>query len=103
MDTTSYEQFPLNEEQIGDALQYLIEQTTVDLVLFEENPVAIEMPTTVDLDIVETPPAFKGDTAQGGTKPATLETGLVITVPMFIATGEKVRVDTRTGGYLSRV
>ena len=103
MDTTSYEQFPLNEEQLGDTLQYLIEQITVDLVLFEDNPVAIELPNSVDLEITETPPGFKGDTAQGGTKPATLETGLVITVPMFVSSGEKVKVDTRTGQYLSRV
>ena len=102
MDTESFEQFPLSEEQIKDSLRYLIEQTTVDLVLFRENPVAIEMPITVDLEVTETVPGFKGDTAQGGTKPATLETGLVVNVPMFVSQGEKIKVDTRTGNYLSR-
>jgi elongation factor P len=102
MDTVSFEQFPLSEEQIKDSLRYLIEQINVDLVLFRENPVAIEMPITVDLEVTETVPGFKGDTAQGGTKPATLETGLVVNVPMFVAQGEKIKVDTRTGNYLSR-
>ena len=102
MDTVSFEQFPLSEEQIKDSLRYLIEQINVDLVLLRENPVAIEMPITVDLEVTETVPGFKGDTAQGGTKPATLETGLVVNVPMFVAQGEKIKVDTRTGNYLSR-
>ena len=86
----------------SSSLRYLIEQTNVDLVLFRENPVAIEMPITVELEVTETVPGFKGDTAQGGTKPATLETGLVVNVPMFVAQGEKIKVDTRTGNYLSR-
>jgi len=102
MDTESFEQFPLSEEQIKDSLRYLIEQINVDLVLFRDNPVAIELPITVDLEVTETVPGFKGDTAQGGTKPATLETGLVVNVPMFVAQGEKIKVDTRTGNYLSR-
>ncbi len=102
MDTVSFEQFPLSEEQIKDSLRYLIEQITVDLVLFRDNPVAIELPITVELKVTETNPGFKGDTAQGGTKPATLETGLVVNVPMFVAQGEKIKVDTRTGNYLSR-
>ncbi len=102
MDTENYEQFPLSEEQIKNDLQYLIEQITVDLVLFRENPVAIEMPITVELEVAETTPGFKGDTAQGGTKPATLETGLVVNVPLFVSQGEKIKVDTRTSQYLSR-
>ena len=103
MDTESFEQFPLSVEQIGEATSYLVDQTEVELVLYEGNPIAIELPITVDLQISETGPAFKGDTAQGGTKPATLETGLTINVPLFVGTGETVRVDTRTGEYLSRV
>lgn len=103
MDTSSYEQFPLSDDQIGVAIQYLVEQITVDLVLYRENPVAIELPITVDLKIDETPPGVRGDTAQGGTKPATLETGLVVQVPLFVNSGETVKVDTRTGQYLSRV
>lgn len=103
MDTSNYEQFPLSEEQIGEALKFLIEQTTVELVMYENNPVAIELPTNVDLEVTETVPGVKGDTAQGGTKPATLETGLVLNVPLFVNQGEKIKVDTRTGEYLSRI
>ncbi len=103
MDTSSFEQFPLGRAEIGAGTDYLVEQTEVELVLHEGSPIAIELPITVDLRIAETGPAFKGDTAQGGTKPATLETGLVINVPLFVAEGETVRVDTRSGDYLSRV
>jgi elongation factor P len=103
MDNETYEQFPLSEEQIGDAMNYLVEQITVDLVLYRDMPVAIELPITVDLRIEDTPPGVRGDTAQGGTKPATLETGLVVNVPLFVNPGEVIRVDTRTGEYLSRV
>jgi elongation factor P len=103
MDTESYEQFPLSSDQVGDALQYLKEQIEVDLILFRDNPVTIELPITVDLQITDTPPGVKGDTASGGTKPATLETGLVVNVPFFVNPGDVVKVDTRTGQYLSRV
>ena len=103
MDTESYEQFPLAGDQIADSLQYLVEQIEVELVLYRGNPVAIELPITVDLAVAETVPGVRGDTAQGGTKPATLETGLVLNVPLFVNAGEKVKVDTRTGQYLSRV
>ena len=102
MDTESFEQFPLTKDQIGDALQYLVEQTTVDLVLFRDQPVTIEMPITVDLKVTETAPGFRGDTAQGGSKPATLETGLVVQVPLFVNEGDTLKVDTRSGEYLSR-
>ena len=103
MDTESYEQFPLSEDQIGDAIKFLVEQTTVDLVLFREEPITIELPNAVDLEVTETVPGVKGDTAQGGTKPATLETGLVLQVPLFVNQGSKVKVDTRSGDYLSRI
>lgn len=102
MDTASYEQFPLSDTQITDALQFLVEQTEVDLVLFRDNPVAIELPITVNLEVAETVPGVRGDTAQGGTKPATLQTGLVVQVPLFVNQGELIKVDTRTGQYLSR-
>ena len=102
MDTASYEQFPLSDTQITDALQFLVEQTEVDLVLFRDNPVAIELPITVNLAVAETVPGVRGDTAQGGTKPATLQTGLVVQVPLFVNQGELIKVDTRTGQYLSR-
>ena len=103
MDTESYEQFPLSEDQIGSAIQFLVEQTTVDLVLFRDEPITIELPITVDLEVTETVPGVKGDTAQGGTKPATLETGFVVQVPLFVNQGAKVKIDTRSGDYLSRI
>ena len=103
MDTESYEQFPLAEDQIADSLQFLVEQTEVELILYQGNPVAIELPITVDLEVTETVPGVRGDTAQGGTKPATLETGLVLNVPLFVNAGDKVKVDTRTKQYLSRI
>lgn len=102
MDTASYEQFPLSDSQIADALQFLVEQTEVDLVLFRDNPVAIELPITVNLEVAETVPGVRGDTAQGGTKPATLQTGIVVQVPLFVNQGELIKVDTRTAQYLSR-
>ncbi len=103
MDTDSYEQFPIGADQIKDSLRYLVEQIEVELILYRENPVAIELPITVDLTVSETVPGVKGDTAQGGTKPATLETGLVLNVPLFVNGGDQVKVDTRTGQYLSRI
>ena len=102
MDTGTYEQFPLTRDSIRDSLPYLVEQTTVELVLHDGAPIAIELPITVDLKVVETAPGFKGDTAQGGTKPASLETGLTVQVPLFVEAGDAVRVDTRTGQYLAR-
>ncbi len=103
MDTETFEQIPLSREKIEDSLPYLVEQTVVDMVLYQDVPIAIDIPITVDLKIVEAEPGFKGDTATGGTKRATLETGLVIQAPLFVDAGDTVRVDTRTGEYLSRV
>ena len=102
MDTESFDQFPLAREQIEDSLPYLVEETTVDVVFYEGSPISIELPTTVDLTVSETDPGFKGDTAQGGTKPATLETGLVVQVPLFVISGRAIKVDTRSGEYLER-
>lgn len=103
MDTDSYDQFPLLKEQISEELNYLKEEMTVDLVFYEDNPIALELPITVDLQVVDSPPGLKGDTATGATKPATLETGLLIQVPLFVSEGEFVKVDTRNATYLSRV
>ena len=103
MDTESFDQFPLSNDLLGDVTKYLVEQVEVELVLYDGNPIAVELPITVDLKIAETGPSFKGDTAQGGTKPATLETGLILNIPLFVDTGETVKVDTRSGEYLSRV
>ena len=103
MDQKTFEQFPLSVIQLGDDIKYLVEQIEVEIILHDEVPIAIELPITVDMKITETGPSFKGDTAQGGTKPATLETGLVINVPLFIDVEDIVKVDTRSADYISRV
>ena len=102
MDTDTFDQFPVSPDQMGDAISFLVEQTTVDVVFYRDEPVTIEMPVAVDLRVADSPPGLRGDTAQGGTKPATLETGLVLQVPLFVNEGDVVKVDTRTGQYLSR-
>ncbi len=103
MDLETYEEYTVGPEVLGDGVNYLKEGMQVELMFYRDQPVAVELPTTVDLKVIETSPGFKGDTAAGGTKPATLETGLVIQVPFFIETGDIVRVDTRTGEYVERV
>ena len=103
MDQESYDQFALTREQLGDAVNYLKDGMTLELLSYEGEPVDVELPITVELRIEQTEPGFRGDTATGGTKPATLETGLVIQVPLFVNTGDTVRVDTRTGTYQTRV
>ena len=102
MDSRTYEQYPLTQEQLGNSSLYLREQVELDLIFFREKPIAVELPTFIELAIVETPPAHRGDTAQGSTKPATLETGLTVNVPFFVNPGESIRIDTRTGAYLER-
>lgn len=102
MDTDNYEQFPLDRDQIEDALPFMTENMNLDLIFYGDDPIGAELPTTVALEITETAPAFKGDTANAGTKPATLETGLVVTVPMFVETGTRIVVDTRTNDYVER-
>jgi len=103
MDLETFEQPVLSREMLGDAALYLKENVTVDLLTYEGKPIEIELPTTVDLKVVDTAPGFKGDTASGGGKPATLETGVVVTVPFFVNVGDIVRVDTRDGSYVTRV
>ena len=103
MDSTSFDQYELNKDVVGDALTYLVDQTPCEIVFFRDKAIGVELPTTVDLAVSETPPGYKGDTASGSGKPATLETGLVVNVPMFVATGDKVRIDTRTAEYVTRV
>ena len=102
MDQESFEQTGVTKEQLGDAINYLKDEMNVELVTYVGEPIGVELPVSVDLAIAETGPAFKGDTAAGGTKPATLETGLVVQVPLFLNTGDRVKVDTRTGQYLER-
>ena len=103
MDIETYDQFSLSNEQIEDKLPYLIEQIEIDAVFFEGEAISVDLPVSVDIEIVETEPGFKGDTAQGGTKPAKLITGLMVQVPLFIVKGEVIKIDTRSGEYLSRV
>ena len=102
MDMESYDQYQLTKEQMGDTINYLKEEAVVEVMFYNESIINLKMPTFVDLEVVETPPGFKGDTAQGGTKPATLETGLVVQVPLFVGSGEKIRIDTRSGQYVER-
>lgn len=103
LDLENYEQHELNSRHLAGKLEYLKEQMTIEVVFYKGTPINISLPTFVDLEVVDTPPAFKGDTAQGGNKPATLQTGLRINVPMFITTGTVIRVDTRSGAYTERV
>lgn len=103
MDTESFDQLTLSRELLDDAVNYLKENTNLELLSYNDQPIGVEMPITVDLRVVRTEPGFKGDTATGGTKPATLETGLVVQVPLFVNEGETIRVDTRSATYLERV
>jgi len=103
MDTSTYEDIVLTEEQLGSAKNYLIDNLELDIVRFEEEPLSVEMPEKVVLHITYTEPGYKGDTATGGTKPATMETGLVVQVPLFVTTGDQIRINTNTGAYVERV
>ena len=102
MDTETYDQYPLPKELLGDQMKYLKENDTVKLTIYEGKPLDMELPATVELKVVETEPSVKGATAAAQFKPAIMETGLKITVPPFIAIGEVLQIDTRTGEYLSR-
>ena len=103
MDTENFEQIPLTTEQLGDNRYYLLDGLTFELVSYEGEPLSLEPPITVELRVTYTEPGFKGDTATGGTKPATLETGLTVQVPLFVSTGDLIRVKTDTATYLERV
>jgi elongation factor P len=103
MDTTSYEQIQISAEALGDSKDYLIADATIRVEFYEDEPVGIELPPTVDLVVKQTVPGIKGATASAQIKPATLETGLVVNVPSFVNEGDKIRVNTETGEYQSRV
>jgi elongation factor P len=103
MDVESFEQTPLTADQLGSAINYLKEGMTLEMLSYKGEMVGVELPTAVELEVSETGPGFKGDTATPGGKPATLETGIVIQVPLFINSSDVVKVDTRTGEYLERV
>ncbi|MBN2031101.1 elongation factor P [bacterium] len=103
MDLSTYEQFPVLNEVVGEASKYLKEGMDVEILFHAQDPIGVEPPIFVELQIAQTEPGVKGDTASGGSKPATLETGATIQVPLFIQEGETVKVDTRTGSYVERV
>ena len=103
MNVENYDQIALNADAIGDSLKFVKENEMVKVCSYNGNVFAIEPPLFVELEITETEPGFKGDTAQGASKPATVETGATVNVPLFVEIGDKIKIDTRTGEYLSRV
>ena len=103
MDEENFEQMPLNVDQLGDAINYLKEGVSLQVSSYKGELVGVEMPITVELEVTDPGPGFKGDTATAGTKPATLETGITIQVPLFVNQGDVIKVDTRDGSYLERV
>jgi elongation factor P len=102
MNTDTYDQFPLGKDHLGDALDYLKENATCNLLMYGDEPVGIELPAAVELAVTQTDPWVRGDTAQGGTKPARLETGISVQVPLFVNAGDVLKIDKRTGEYLER-
>jgi elongation factor P len=102
MDNESYEQTELPASQIEYELKYLLENMTVQIMTYQGETIGVELPNSVELVVAETEPGIKGDTASGGTKPATLETGLIVQVPFFVNQGDKLVIDTRSGSYVSR-
>jgi len=102
MDNESYEQTTLTADQLGDGTNYLKEGLNLEILTHKDRIVSMELPTAVELQVIETEPGFKGDTATGGTKPAKLETGMTTQVPLFITVGDIVKVDTRSGEYLEK-
>jgi elongation factor P len=103
MDTTNYEQITITDAQLGDTVYYLLDGTQVDVVFFQGRPIGVTPPTFVELVVAETEPGFKGDTTSNVMKPAKLETGLTVQVPLFVEQGEKLKIDTRTNEYVERV
>lgn len=103
MNMETYDQMAVDKDTVGDSLKFVKENETVKVCSYNGNVFAIEPPLFVELEITETEPGFKGDTAQGATKPATVETGAQVNVPLFVNQGDKIKIDTRTGEYLSRV
>jgi elongation factor P len=102
MDNESYEQVTLNKEQLGDGLKYLKENMSIQVVMYQGEILGLELPNFVELKVADTEPGIKGDTASGASKNATLETGAVVQVPLFINVGDVLRIDTRTGLYMER-
>ncbi|MGB9804013.1 elongation factor P [Desulfofundulus sp.] len=102
MDMETFDQFSLTREQLGDAVNFLKENMTINLLMFQGKSIGVDLPNFVELKVVDTPPGIKGDTASGGSKPATLETGYVVQVPFFVEVGDVLQIDTRTGQYIKR-
>ena len=102
MDNESYEQMQLTEDQVGSGVKYMKENMILQVLMHDGKIIGVDIPAHVELEVVDTPPAEKGNTAQGGTKPATLETGAVVNVPFFVSNGDVIRVDTRSNEYLDR-
>lgn len=102
MDTENFEQFAMSEQQLGDVASYLTDGRTLDVLTYQDQPIGAELPASVELAITQTDPGYRGDTATGGTKPATTETGLVVQVPLFVNENDRIRVDTRSGQYIER-
>lgn len=103
MDEANFEQMPINASQLGDAINYLKEGMSLQVSSYQGEMVGVELPITVELQVADTGPGFKGDTATAGNKPATLETGITIQVPLFVNKGDIIKVDTRDGSYMERV
>ncbi len=103
MNTATYDQPALSAEVLGDTVNYLIEGQMLKLSMYDGQPLDVELPTTVDLRVIEAPPGYAGDTASGATKQVITETGLKVTVPLFVNEGDVIRVDTRDGSYVTRV
>ena len=103
MDVESYEQIPLNHDQVEDAINFIVENENVKVRFFKGSPLSVEAPNFVELTVTHTEPGVRGDTATGTTKPAELETGYKINVPLFVNEGDRIRVDTRTGEYMERI
>ena len=103
MDTSSYEQFAYDKSQLGNNMDLLKEETIVQIILYEGKPISVELPTFMELKVVEADPGIRGDTASGGTKSAVVETGATIKVPLYLEPGEVIKVDTRTREYVERV
>jgi len=103
MDEQSFEQMPISASQLGDAINYLKEGMSLEVSSYKGELIGVELPITVELQVTETGPSFKGDTATTGTKPAKLETGITIQIPLFVETGDVIKIDTRSGNYLERV
>lgn len=103
MNTQTYEQLEFNEDQVGDSKLFLMENIEVDVLFFNSKPIGITLPTFIEVEVTETEPGIKGDTASGATKPAVIATGAKLQVPLFVNEGDVIKVDTRTGEYIERV